>query len=147
MPGAGRTHGPRAKKNARGGHHRFSRDIPAFPAQWLYGLYVISSGTGVLAPVVSATSKRQRELGLSTGRPEPHDFAVRIGLFVGTNDRAATRHAHRVPRPTSVTIAIRPSSEAGRFKKTSISEKKKVKYSCIETDRSDRTERIGETSF
>jgi len=27
MPGEGLTHGPRAKKNARGGHHRFSRII------------------------------------------------------------------------------------------------------------------------
>ena len=55
----------------------------------------------------------QRELGLSTGRPEPHDFAVRIGSFVGMIAHAATRHAHRIPHPTLVTIAMRPSSEAG----------------------------------
>jgi len=39
-----------ACKKARGSHHRFSQH-PAFPARWLYGLYVISPGTGVLAPV------------------------------------------------------------------------------------------------
>jgi hypothetical protein len=28
------THGPRAKENARGGHHRYGRKHPAFPARW-----------------------------------------------------------------------------------------------------------------
>ncbi len=56
MPGAGRTHGPPAKKNAGGRYHRFSRDIPAFPARWLGGLYVLSPGTGCLAPVTNGSS-------------------------------------------------------------------------------------------
>jgi hypothetical protein len=43
------TRGPRAEKNARGGHHRFGRN-PAFPAQWCYGLYVLSPGTGLSCP-------------------------------------------------------------------------------------------------
>ena len=47
MPGAGRPHGPPAEKNAGGRYHRFSRDIPAFPARWCYGLYVISPVNGL----------------------------------------------------------------------------------------------------
>jgi hypothetical protein len=31
MPGEGFTHGPRAKRNARGGYHRFSRIIRHSP--------------------------------------------------------------------------------------------------------------------
>jgi hypothetical protein len=43
---------------------------------------VISPGTGYLAPVARALVDGRR-LGISTGMPEPHDFAVRVGLFVG----------------------------------------------------------------
>ncbi len=80
MPGAGRTHGPRAKKNARGGYHRFSRDIPAFPAQWLYGLYALSLGTGLIAPTWRQRASAAPDA--STGASGPHDFAVRIELLV-----------------------------------------------------------------
>src|SRR5215470_17663809 len=31
--------------------YRYSQDIPAFPAQWVDGLYVISPGSGLVAPV------------------------------------------------------------------------------------------------
>ena len=52
MPGAGRTHGPPAAKKAGGSHHRFSRDIPAFPARWLYGVYrALPGAPGFLATV------------------------------------------------------------------------------------------------
>jgi hypothetical protein len=52
MPGAGLSHGPPAEKNAGGRYHRFSQDIPAFPAQWLYGLLrVLPGAPGFLATV------------------------------------------------------------------------------------------------
>src|SRR5262245_47269420 len=38
-------------RNAHGLNYRYSQDIPAFPAQWVYGLYVISPGSGLSAPV------------------------------------------------------------------------------------------------
>src|SRR5690349_2540772 len=38
---------------------------------------------------------------------------VRAGIVRRRGNRAATRHVHRIPRSTSVTIAIRPSSECG----------------------------------
>src|SRR5436190_14708911 len=40
------------------GFDRYSRDIPAFPAQWLYGLYVLSPVSGVVC--------HRRGVGLTT---------------------------------------------------------------------------------
>ncbi len=97
MPGAGRTHGPPAEKNAGGRYHRFSRDIPAFPARWFSGLYVLSPGTGCLAPVTRATRERCRELGLSTGRPGPYDFAGASDSFVRMSSMLRDLYAHRIP--------------------------------------------------
>jgi hypothetical protein len=50
-----------------------------------------------------------RQLDASVGASGPHDFAVRkISAFVN-----ALPHIHRIPYPTFVTIAKRPSSEDG----------------------------------
>jgi hypothetical protein len=55
-----------------------------------------------------------RKLDASVGASGPHDFAVRFNAFVRTtSDRACTESVHRIPRPTSVTIAIRPSCGRG----------------------------------
>jgi hypothetical protein len=54
MPGEGLTHGPPAEKNAGGRYHRFSRIIRHSLRDGFKRLYVISSGTGVFAPVTSA---------------------------------------------------------------------------------------------
>ena len=48
------------------------------------------------------------KLSASVGAPEPHDFAVRDIVI-----RLMTRRVHRIPLPTFVTIAKRPSSEGG----------------------------------
>ncbi|WP_407154641.1 hypothetical protein [Bradyrhizobium sp. STM 3557] len=93
-------------------NHRYEPDHPAFPARWRYGLYVISPGTGVLAPV-SRQRARRVALGISIGMPGPHDFAVRIVLFVRMTIHAAATCAHRIPHSTSVTIAMRPSHRGG----------------------------------
>ena len=47
----------RVERNAHG-FDRYSRDIPAFPAQRFYGLYVISPVSGVVC--------HRREMGLTT---------------------------------------------------------------------------------
>jgi hypothetical protein len=47
--------------------------------EWLTGLYVISPGTGFFAPVTRVLIEEHRDLGISTGMPGPHDFAVRAG--------------------------------------------------------------------
>src|SRR3981189_2239343 len=52
------------------------RRHPAFPAQWLYGLYVIVLVTGFLATIINV-GFRFRKLDASTGASDPNDFAVR----------------------------------------------------------------------
>jgi hypothetical protein len=95
MPGEGLTHGPPAEKNAGGRYHRFSRSS-GIPCAVGYGLYEVSPGTGLIAPVIGAMPQHHRQLGISTGMPEPHDFAVRIRC-----DRLRTIRVHRSPPPRS----------------------------------------------
>jgi len=45
--------------------------------------------------------KTHRKLGLSTGRPGPHDFTYASNCSSAW-DHAATRHAHRIPHSTFV---------------------------------------------
>ncbi|MGY4309806.1 hypothetical protein ACVIJ6_007049 [Bradyrhizobium sp. USDA 4369] len=49
-----------------------------------------------------------RRLGLSTGRPGPHDFTSALRRSSARPSPAAAARVHRIPHPTSVTIAIRP---------------------------------------
>jgi hypothetical protein len=71
----------RVQQKARGRTTGTSRIIRPSLRDWLYGLYALSSGTGVLAPVARAPVERSK-LGISTGMPGPHDFAVRVMSFV-----------------------------------------------------------------
>jgi hypothetical protein len=98
MPGEGLTHGPPATKKAGGSHHRISR-TSGIPCAIVYSLYVISPGTGSLAPVARVMRSIIRELGISTGMPEPHDFAVRL-----QHDRRRAFCVHRSPLLRFVTI-------------------------------------------
>ncbi|UFZ01608.1 hypothetical protein LQG66_20000 [Bradyrhizobium ontarionense] len=41
----------------------------------LHAYFVLSPGTGLIAPVIAATRQRWRRLDLGTGRSGPHDFA------------------------------------------------------------------------
>ncbi|SEC61234.1 MULTISPECIES: hypothetical protein [Bradyrhizobium] len=71
--------------------YRFSGEHPAFPAQWLYGLYEIVLVTGFLATIISF-SFRFRQLDASTGASDPNDFAVRK-----CRARQSLPHVHRSP--------------------------------------------------
>jgi len=71
--------------------YRFSGEHPAFPAQWLYGLYVVVLVTGFLATIAFG-SFRFRELDASTGASDPHDFAVRA-----RRARQSQHGVHRIP--------------------------------------------------
>ena len=53
------------------------------------------------------------KLSASVGAPEPHDFAVRKDIARPREDRASMLCVHRIPLPTFVTIAKRPSCECG----------------------------------
>jgi hypothetical protein len=60
-------------------NHRYEPEQPAFPAQWFYGLYVISPVTRLCCHRRFASSAK---LSASLGAPGPHDFAVRDISFV-----------------------------------------------------------------
>jgi hypothetical protein len=98
MPGEGLTHGPPAKKT-QAAVTTGSAESSGIPCAMVYVLYVISPGTGFLAPVTRATRKRCHDLDLSTGRPGPHDFNVRL-----KHDRRRAFRVHRSPPLRLVTI-------------------------------------------
>src|ERR1700761_8128553 len=79
-PGADRTHGPRATKK-HAAEPQVTAEQPAFPARWLYGLYVLFPVRRAFWPPSPRRSSPAR-LGISVGMPEPHDFAVRAISFV-----------------------------------------------------------------
>jgi hypothetical protein len=53
------------------------------------------------------------KLDASVGASGPHDFAVRTSAVRPCKDCTRRCHVHRIPHPTSVTTAKRPSCEAG----------------------------------
>ena len=63
-----------------GKDYRYSRDIPAFPTQWLYGLYVLFPVSGVCCHRCLRDSSRK--IDATVAAPEPHDFAVRCRRYV-----------------------------------------------------------------
>ena len=101
MPGAGCTHGPRATKKhaaepqvSRSSRHSLRNGFTAYI---------------VLSPVrpgfvVTVALRHLAKRGTCIGAPGPHDFAVRDSLV-----RLVRHRVHRIPLPTSVTIAKRPS--------------------------------------
>jgi hypothetical protein len=67
---------PACRKKAGGSYHRFSRSSGIPCATVLTVSFVLSPGTGLVCPCRPQASNA-RELGLSVGRPGPHDFVVR----------------------------------------------------------------------
>src|SRR3954469_9889280 len=65
---------------------------------------VISPATGSLATVIPEKPLASHELDTSVGVSGPHDFAVR-----NSRTRLVRCRVHRIPHPTFVTIAKRPS--------------------------------------
>jgi hypothetical protein len=105
-PGARRTRGlmcPVHQKRKCTRAYRFSGNTPAFPAQWLYDLYVIS-----LVAMLCHHRRRflTRRLDASLGAPGPHDFAVRECPYVALSRLKHSRPPQ--PAPTFVTFASAP---------------------------------------
>jgi hypothetical protein len=65
-------------KKMRTRAYRFSGEHPAFPAQWLYGLYGLAPVNGLCCHRHSQSAFAARELDASVAASGPHDFAVRI---------------------------------------------------------------------
>src|ERR1700761_6128607 len=79
-----------------------SAEHPAFPARWAYGLYVLSPGTGLIAPVNAALVKR------SQGWPQPREgrnIRLRRPRPSVVAQKRLMSHGHRIPTPRIVTIA------------------------------------------
>src|SRR5205085_2113201 len=91
------------KQNNAHGFDRYSRDIPAFPAQWLYGfLRALPGERPVLPPSLRGT---YQQLDARVAAPGPHDFAVRCERFV--------RCKHLTPqRPSQPAPTFRDDREA-----------------------------------
>ena len=92
-----------------GKDYRYSRDIPAFPAQWLYGLYVLSPVSGVCCH--RCLRDTSRKIDATVAAPGPHDFAVRCRRFVwreappDATASIATRATFRDDREASLMAA------------------------------------------
>jgi hypothetical protein len=64
----------------------------------------LSPAIGLLVTVADVMRKHHRQLDVSVETSGPHAFTVRPSAFV-----ACAASVHRIPRPTLVTIAKRPS--------------------------------------
>ena len=101
-PGALRTHGPRATKK-HAAEPQVRAGMPGLPCA------MVLTACFVLSPVrpgfvVTVALRHLAKRGTCIGAPGPHDFAVRDSLI-----RLVRHRVHRIPLPTSVTIAKRPS--------------------------------------
>jgi hypothetical protein len=86
----------RLQKKSRRQSPQVRAEHPAFPARWHYGLYVVSSVRRAFWP--PSRADHHRPLGISVGMPGPHDFAVRIALFV----RSQCKLQHDAPTASPV---------------------------------------------
>ena len=78
-------------KKMRTRAYRFGGNTPAFPAQWLYGLYEFVLVTGFLATIIGV-GFRLRQLDASTGASDPHDFTVRKSALVSRDPASTASH-------------------------------------------------------
>jgi hypothetical protein len=82
--------------------YRFSGEHPAFPAQWLYGLYVIVLVTLLFVTPSPCEALASSRVDACIGASDPNDFTVRCSPFVS---RAA---ASTAPCPSFATMANAP---------------------------------------
>ena len=85
-------------------HHRFAGFTQHSLRNGFNGFLRALLGDRAFLPPSFSREWLPRKLDASVGASGPHDFAVRISAT-----RQARSHVHRIPFPTSVTIAIRPS--------------------------------------
>jgi hypothetical protein len=97
-------------ESTRVSHHR-STGTPGLPCAMVLTAYsALSPVTGLVCHRRQRDAKHHRQLDTSVGVSGPHDFAVRISVVRPRKMFALRRcRVHRIPRPTSVTIAKRPS--------------------------------------
>jgi hypothetical protein len=104
MPDAGRTRGLACKEECTFAHASNNRaaGTAGTPCAMGYGLYAVSSVHRAFWP--PSPRARHARLDPSVGGSGQRDFTVRI-----ERARLSRRYVHRIPPPTFVTIAKRPS--------------------------------------
>src|ERR1700722_7175877 len=105
MPGDDLTPGPPATKKGGGSHHREGRDNRQFPARWFYGLYVLFSVTFAWLPPSAA--RRVSIFAALAPASERQNHTTSPSALASLVLRRY--RVHRIPLPTSVTTAKRPS--------------------------------------
>jgi hypothetical protein len=132
MPDAGRTHGPPAEKSAGGRYHRQGRSNRHSPRN---GLRLISRSPRC----PGFDSHRRRQISACRRPKGRHRQFANLIPASGDQDHTPSpsastllvrqsQNVHRIPLPTSVTIAIRPScggGTAGNIHLICVSEKAK----------------------
>jgi hypothetical protein len=99
MPGARRTHGLVCKGRKHTSEKpQVSRNQPAFPARWFTTYFVLPGDRALLPP---SSVDRSTTLTPASGR---QDHTTSPSAWASTRRQSV----HRIPQPTSVTIAIRP---------------------------------------
>ena len=108
MPGVRHTRSSACKiGSTRIRHHGFTEHSGIPCATVLTVSFVLSPETGFVVSVPSATRKRCRRVGISVGKDHTTSPSA-SAAFV-----RRTASVHRVPCPTFVTIAKRPSWSGG----------------------------------
>src|SRR6266478_4687592 len=95
-------------KSIRGNHHRFAEIIRPSLRNGFNGFLRALLGDRACLPP-SPAEDFFRQLDASVGASGPHDFAVRKSAARPRTECARRFHVHRIPSPTFVTIASRPS--------------------------------------
>ena len=146
--GAGLSHGPPATKKRR-------RQVPQVRPRASrpslrdgVTIYTRSSwGPAVLPPSFAMMRQHYRKTWHQLRDTRTTRLHRCVGIVRPHGDHAATRHAHRIPHPTSVTTAKRPLFETGCGDQTVISDKRKQKIFLRERlDRVSRVESVREFS-
>ena len=94
--------------------YRFGGSIPAFPAQWLYGLLRALPGERLFCLRRPRAAFASLGLDASTTAPEPHDFTVRLRRATSLAPSASIA-SHRAfvtfasaPHPAAMTGGVMP---------------------------------------
>ncbi|MGJ5025240.1 hypothetical protein ACQR1I_00225 [Bradyrhizobium sp. HKCCYLS2038] len=98
MPGAGRTHGPPAKKMQAAGTTGSAETSRHSPRDGFHAYGALSPVSGLLATVVRAMRQHRRELDASFGAPGPRVFTSASLPFVGEHHARCSKLAATASR-------------------------------------------------
>ena len=101
-----------AIERTRVSHHEYTGNTRHSPRNGFNGFLRALPGDRACLPP-SFAKIAFRKLDASVGASGPHDFTVRFSIVRPHTFMYRHRRVHRIPHPTFVTIAKRPSDEAG----------------------------------